>query len=60
VNVFTETLPSNDRRDTHTDTQTDAREYAAEMVSVAMLYIPSFMKIGLGIQKLIHMEIIVL
>jgi hypothetical protein len=26
--------------------------YAAEMGSVAMTYIPSFMKIGLGIQKL--------
>jgi hypothetical protein len=54
---FTEPLPNNDRRDTHTDTQTDGEgfmKYAVEMGSVAMIYIPSFMKIGSGIQKLIR------
>jgi hypothetical protein len=30
---FTEKLPSNDRRDTHTDTETDGKEYAVEMGS---------------------------
>jgi hypothetical protein len=28
-------------------------KYAVEMASVAMIYIPSFIKIGSGIQKLI-------
>jgi hypothetical protein len=44
--------------DTHTDTQTDGRDlrmkYAAEMGSGVMTYthIPSFIKIGSGIQKI--------
>jgi hypothetical protein len=52
---FTEPLPSNDRRDTHTDTQTDDRfmKYDAEMGRGAMIYIASFIKICSGIQKLI-------
>jgi hypothetical protein len=29
-------------------------KYAIEMASGAMIYIPSFIKIGLGIQKLIR------
>jgi hypothetical protein len=43
--VFTEQLPSNEKRDTHTDTQTGERNlliYAVEMGSSAMTYIPSF------------------
>jgi hypothetical protein len=43
-----ESLPCNDRRDTHTDIQSDERE----IVSFAMIYITSFTKIGSGIQKL--------
>jgi hypothetical protein len=54
---FTEPLPSNDRRDIHTDTQTDGRDlmkYSVKMGSGAMiyLYIPSFIENGTGIQKL--------
>jgi hypothetical protein len=51
---FTEPLPSNDRRDTYTDTDRSEEfmKYAAEMGSSAMIYIPSFIKIGSGIQKL--------
>jgi hypothetical protein len=45
-NVSTEPLPSNDRGDTHTDTQT----YAVEMGSSGMIYIPSFIKIDSGIK----------
>jgi hypothetical protein len=48
--VFTEPLPSNDRENKHADTQTDD---AVGMGSSAMIYIPSFIKIGSGIQKLI-------
>jgi hypothetical protein len=51
---FTESLPINDRRNTHTDTQTDGiYEVAVEMGSGTMIYIPGFIKIGSGIQKLI-------
>jgi hypothetical protein len=50
---FTEPLPGNDRRDIHTGTQTDGRDlYAVEMDSGAMIYIPIFIKIVSGIQKL--------
>jgi hypothetical protein len=51
--MFTEPLPNND---IHTDKQTDGRlfmKHTDEMNSGAMIYIPSFMKIGSGIQKLI-------
>jgi hypothetical protein len=43
------------RRDTHTDTRIGGRsiKYAIEMGSDAMIYIPSFIKIGSGIQKLL-------
>jgi hypothetical protein len=34
-NVFTELSPSNDRRDTHTDTQTDGRAAAAAAAAAA-------------------------
>jgi hypothetical protein len=44
-------LPSNDKGDTHTDE--GFMKYAIEMSSGAMIYIPSFIKIGSGIQKLI-------
>jgi hypothetical protein len=44
--AFTEPLPSNDRKDTHT-------QFVVETSSGAMIYIPSFIKIGSGIQKLI-------
>jgi hypothetical protein len=51
---FTEPLPSNDRRDTHTDTQTEGfMKYVVEMGSSVMTYIPNFIKIGSGIRKLI-------
>jgi hypothetical protein len=48
-------LPSNDERDAHIDTQTDGRvmKYVFEMSSGAIIYIPSFIKIGSGSQKLI-------
>jgi hypothetical protein len=49
----TEPLSSIDRRDTHTDTQTDGRDfikYAVEMGSVPVLCTPSFIKVGSGIQ----------
>jgi hypothetical protein len=53
--VYTEPLPSNDRQDTRTDTQTDGKDlkYATEMDSSAITYTPSFINIGSGIQKLI-------
>jgi hypothetical protein len=56
---FIEPLPSNDRMDTNTDTRTDGRgftKYAVEMGSGSMIYsyIPSFIKIGSDIQKLIR------
>jgi hypothetical protein len=54
-NVFTEPLPSNDRR-IHIKTRRlrgRIYEVSVEMGSVAMTYISSFIKIGSGIQKLI-------
>jgi hypothetical protein len=48
-------LASKDRRDTHIDTQTVGGEfmkYAVEMGSGAVIYVPSFIKIGSGVQKL--------
>jgi hypothetical protein len=42
-------LPSNDKGDTHTDTQIDGRDffnYAVAMGSGAVIYVPSFIKIG--------------
>jgi hypothetical protein len=48
-----EPLPCNNRRDTYVDTQTDLRDYAAEMGSVGIIYIQSFLIIGSNIQKLI-------
>jgi hypothetical protein len=53
---FAEPLPSKSRRDTHTDTQANGTafmKHAVEMSSGVMIYIPSFIKIGSGIQKLI-------
>jgi hypothetical protein len=52
-NVFTEPLPSSDR-DIHTDIDWWERFmiYAVGMGLGAMIYIPSFIKIGSGIQKL--------
>jgi hypothetical protein len=54
-------LPSrclaNDRTDTHTDTQTDGEvfiKYTIEMGSGAMIYVPNFVNIGSGIQKLVR------
>jgi hypothetical protein len=44
--VFTEPLPSNDRK--------DYMKYAVEMGSGAMIYVESFMKTGSGIQKLLR------
>jgi hypothetical protein len=48
-------LPINDRRDAHTnrDWWEGFKKYAIEMGSSAMIFIPSFVKIGSGIQKLI-------
>jgi hypothetical protein len=54
---FTERLPSNDRRDTHTDTQTDGRDLWstplrwAKVPLYIYVYTPGFMKIATGIQK---------
>jgi hypothetical protein len=55
VNVSTQPLPSTECRDTHTDAHTDERIYElrVEMGSVAVIYVPSFIKIGSGIQKLV-------
>jgi hypothetical protein len=47
-------LPSNDRG-IHTHTHADGRDffnYAVEMGSRAVIYVPSLIKIGSGIQKL--------
>jgi hypothetical protein len=48
-------LPSKDRRDTRTDTQTGGGvpKYAVKTGSGAMIYTASSTKIGSGIQKLI-------
>jgi hypothetical protein len=53
---FIEPLSSSDRRDTHAGTQTweGFMKYAVEMDPVAMIYIPSFIKIGSSIPKLIR------
>jgi hypothetical protein len=53
-NVFTEPLPSNDRG-IHIQAYwwKGFMKYAEEMGSGAMIYIPSFIKIGSGIQTLI-------
>jgi hypothetical protein len=49
--MFTETLPSNGRR--YADCWEGIMLYAVEMRSGAMIYIPSFIKIGLGLRNLI-------
>jgi hypothetical protein len=53
--VFTEPLPSNERRDTHTDTDCweGFMKYAFEVGVGVMIYVSSFINIGSGIQKLI-------
>jgi hypothetical protein len=54
--VFTELFPSDDEKDRHTDTQTDGRDLGStplRWVQTAMIYLPSFIKTGPGIQKLI-------
>jgi hypothetical protein len=48
-NVFAEPLPNN----VQTDWCKGFIEYVVEMGSGVMIYIPSFIKIGLGIRKLI-------
>jgi hypothetical protein len=56
-NVFTGPLPCNDRRDIHTDTQTDGRDLWSMPLRWArehMLHIPNLIKIRWGIQKLIE------
>jgi hypothetical protein len=56
VFVSTEPLPNNDTRGytyRHTDLWEGFVKYAIEMGSGATIYIPSFIKIGAGIQKLI-------
>jgi hypothetical protein len=53
--IFTEPLLSNDK-EINIQTQTDWSDsfnYAVEMGSGAVMYVPSFIKIGSGIQKLI-------
>jgi hypothetical protein len=54
-NIFTEPLRSIDRGYTyrHTDWWEGFVKYATEMASGAMICIPSFIKIGFGIHKLI-------
>jgi hypothetical protein len=45
-------LPHDDRRDRHIDKQTDGRDLWSTPMGLAQLpYIPSFIKIGSGIQK---------
>jgi hypothetical protein len=53
--MFTEPLPCNDRRNIHTDTQTEGGffKYAVEVGSGVMIYIPSFIKIGPAMRKLV-------
>jgi hypothetical protein len=59
-NVFTESLPNDGRRNTQTDRHTHIHwwegimQYAIEMVSGAMIYILSFIKICWGIQNLME------
>jgi hypothetical protein len=49
---FTEPLPSNVRgTHIHTDRCEGFMKYAVEMGSSVMIYIPSFLKTGSGIQK---------
>jgi hypothetical protein len=52
---LTQHLPSNDRRDTYIDNRLMGviMKYAVEMGSGAMICIPSFIKIGSDVQKLI-------
>jgi hypothetical protein len=52
--VFTEPLHSNDRgcKYRQTDWWEGLRKYTVEIGSGAMIYIPNFIKIGSGIQKL--------
>jgi hypothetical protein len=53
--VSTEPLPSNDVGIIQLKQNDEGfMKYAAEMGSVAMIYIPSFMNIGLAIQRLIR------
>jgi hypothetical protein len=51
--VFTEPLPSTDKRDAHTKRLMGFMKYAVVMGSGAVIYIPSFVKIGSGIQELL-------
>jgi hypothetical protein len=49
--------PSNDRGDSQRDREIDGREFikhAAEIGSGTTIYVPSFVKISSGIQKLIE------
>jgi hypothetical protein len=50
--VFTELLPSNDRRDTQTHRLIGFMTYAGKMDSGAMIHIPDFIKIGSDIQNI--------
>jgi hypothetical protein len=53
--VFNDPLPSSHRRNTYTNTDwwEGFMKYAVGMDSGTMIYIPSFIAIGPGIQKLI-------
>jgi hypothetical protein len=46
-------LPSNNRRDKHTNTQTDWEGFMKKAVEMGSGAISSFIKTGLGIEKLI-------
>jgi hypothetical protein len=52
ANMFTEPLHSNNKKDTHTDTQAYGRNICSTPLrcSGAMICIPSFIKIDLGVQ----------
>jgi hypothetical protein len=52
VTFLTESLPGNDNRDRHTTRWKGFVNYAVERGSDAMIYIPSFINIGSGKQKL--------
>jgi hypothetical protein len=58
--VFTKLLLNNDRKDIYyrrTDWWEGFIKYTVEMGSDAMIYIPSFIKTGSGIQKLMRRDI---
>jgi hypothetical protein len=52
--MFTKPLPGNGRGHKHADLWEGFMKYAVEVGSDAMIYVPRFIKIGSGIQKLMQ------